>query len=90
MFRIINAEDGAEIGVSDSVFYITIGKTGDFIPTDRDHATGVAVNSTPYNLIGFDQITDAPTVVVSEFDGGKTVQEQRRLIDDLILSALGV
>ena len=90
MFRIIDIDDGTEIGVSDSIFYIKVGQAGDFVPTDREHATGVAVDSTPYNLIGFDQIAGAPTVVVSEFDGGKTVQEQRKLIDGLILSALGV
>ena len=56
----------------------------------KKHAIGVAVNSVPYNLVGHDEIKGAETVVVSEIDGGAVLEKQGSLVDDLILSALGV
>ena len=53
-------------------------------------AIGVAYNCIPYNLIGHDEIEGADTVVVSEIDGGAVLAKQGNLVDDLILSALGV
>ena len=48
------------------------------------------MNSVPYNLVGHDEIEGAETVVVSEIDGGAVLAKQGSLVDDLILSALGV
>ena len=50
----------------------------------------MAYNCIPYNLIGHDEIEGADTVVVSEIDGGAVLAKQGNLVDDLILSALGV
>ena len=50
----------------------------------------MAYNCVPYNLIGYDKIEGADTVVVSEIDGGAVLAKQGGLVDDLILSALGV
>lgn len=66
------------------------GNSGCFVPADQKHAIGVAVNSVPYNLVGHDEIEGAETVVVSEIDGGAVLAKQGSLVDDLILSALGV
>ena len=90
MYRIIKVSDGTEIGVTDTIEFIRYGNSGCFVPADQKHAIGVAVNSVPYNLVGHDEIEGAETVVVSEIDGGAALAKQGSLVDDLILSALGV
>ena len=90
MYRIIKVSDGTEIGVTDTIEFIRYGNSGCFDPADQKHAIGVAVNSVPYNLVGRDEIEGAETVVVSEIDGGAVLAKQGSLVDDLILSALGV
>ena len=90
MYRIIKVSDGTEIGVTDTIEFIRYGNSGCFVPADQKHAIGVAVNSVPYNLVGHDEIEGAETVVVSEIDGGAVLAKQGSLVDDLILSALGV
>lgn len=90
MYRIIKVSDGTEIGVTDTIEFIRYGNSGCFAPADQKHAIGVAVNSVPYNLVGHDEIEGAETVVVSEIDGGAVLAKQGSLVDDLILSALGV
>ena len=69
---------------------LVYGNSGCFVPADQKHAIGVTVNSVPYNLVGHDEIKGAETVVVSEIDGGAVLAKQGSLVDDLILSALGV
>lgn len=90
MYRIIKVSDGTEIGVTDTIEFIRYGNSGCCVPADQKHAIGVAVNSVPYNLVGHDEIEGAETVVVSEIDGGAVLAKQGSLVDDLILSALGV
>lgn len=89
MYRIIKL-DGTELGMTDSVRYITIGNSGCFTPCSADKAIGVAYDSTPYNLFGHDKIAGADTVIVRECDSGPIVYRQRDLVDELILSALEV
>lgn len=74
MYRIIKI-DGTELGITDSVNYIKIGKNGCYVPTAVHDAVGVAYQSVPYNLVGHDAIADAETVVVSAVDGGQIIQE---------------
>lgn len=69
MYRIIKT-DGTELGAVDSVLYIRTGSSGDYAPTTREKATGVAYNGTVYNLVGHNEIPDAETVVVSATDTG--------------------
>lgn len=88
MYRIINVNTGDEIGVMDAVNYIKVGQSGDFSPAMEEDAIGVAVDSIPYNLFGHDEIEDADTVIVSEFDGGSYIAGQRRVIDGLIITML--
>ena len=87
MYRIITIE-GTEIGIVDDVNYIKIGASGDLATANEEDAIGVSINSTPYNLVGFDNIYGADTVVVSKIDGGSMVYEQRNIVDELILAAL--
>ena len=90
MYPIIKVSDGTEIGVTDAIEFIRYGKNGCFVPAAQDEAIGVAYNCIPYKLIGHDEIEGADTVVVSEIDGGAVLAKQGNLVDDLILSALGV
>lgn len=87
MYRIISVNDGREIGVVDAVTYIKVGASGSYTNATKEDATGVAVNSTPYNLMGQD-IGGEDTVIVSEFDGGALVAEQQRIINELLISSL--
>ena len=87
MYRIISVNDGREIGVADAVTYIKVGASGSYTDASKEDATGVAVNGTPYNLMGQD-IGGKDTVIVSEFDGGALVAEQQRIINELLISSL--
>lgn len=89
MYHVIKM-DSTDLGITDSINYIRISEDGCFVPTDQEHAIGVAVDSVPYNLVGHDEIEGAETIVVSEIDGGAVLAKQGSLVDDLILSALGV
>lgn len=72
MYRIINI-NGTELGNTDIVNYIRIGKSGCFVPTNKKNAIGVAYKGTPYNLAGFNVIENAETVIVVEIDSGATI-----------------
>lgn len=75
MYRITNVNTGVDLGAVDKVVYIKIGESGDFTPAKENEAVGVALDSVPYNLVGHEEINGADTVVVSEFDGAKAIQE---------------
>lgn len=74
MYHVIKM-DSTDLGITDSINYIRISEDGCFVPTDQEHAIGVAVDSVPYNLIGHDEIEGAETVVVSEIDAGRVMKE---------------
>lgn len=74
MYRIIKI-DGTELGLVDTVTYIKRGSSGDYTIASEQDAIGVSYNSTPYNLVGHDEIDDADTVVLSYVDAGKIIQE---------------
>lgn len=83
MFRIIKT-DGTELGITDSVNYIKIGASGCFAPTTKEDAIGVAFQSTPYNLVGHEEIEGADTVIVSAIDGGAEVHSIANTINILL------
>ncbi len=87
MYRIIKI-DGTELGITDSVRYIRIGDSGDLTPCGPEDAIGVAYLSVPYNLVGYNLIEGADTVVVSAIDAGSLAFQQGNLVDELILAAL--
>lgn len=88
MYRIVSVTTGAEIGVVDAVSYIKVGSSGSYTPATLEDATGVAVNSVAYDLMGHDEVNGADTVLVTKFDGGATVAEQQRIINGLLISML--
>lgn len=83
MFRIIKI-DGTELGVTDSVNYIKISASGSYVSASENDAIGVAFNSEPYNLVGYDEIEGVDTVVVSRIDGGAEVNNLTNTINILL------
>lgn len=75
MYRIIKVSDGTEIGVTDTIEFIRYGNSGCFVPATQDEAIGVAYNCVTYNLVGFEEIDGADTVVVSKIDAGEVMKE---------------
>lgn len=76
MYQIIRISDGEKIGITDSIRYIKLGKSGSYATAKKEDAIGVAYNGTAYNLHGYNEIEGASSVVVSEIDSGKLVLDQ--------------
>lgn len=87
MYRITNTS-GELLGIVDTVHYIKIGASGDFAPTNKENAIGVALKGAAYNLIGHNEIANTDTVLVSAVDGGEYVTQQQQIIDELLLTIL--
>lgn len=87
MYRIIKI-DGTELGVTDSVNYIKISENGCFTNATAEDAVGVAFNSVAYNLVGYNEIEEADTVVVSKIDGGYEIKSHQTAIEGLIQTVL--
>lgn len=87
MYRIIKI-DGTDLGITDSVRYIKIGKGGCFTNATVDDAIGVAFKSVAYNLVGHDEIEGADTVIVADVDGGQEIKTHQTAIEGLIQTIL--
>lgn len=72
MYKLINFDTSEEIGITDFLHYIRLGKNGCFVLCkDGEEPQGIAYNSTPYNLAGKESMGDLPTAIVQEYDSGK-------------------
>ena len=73
MFEII--KNGNVIAMTETINYIRLHPDGFYILCEKEEATGVAVDGTPYAL--FDgSLGDCESVVVFEVDGGRKLREQ--------------
>ncbi len=73
MYRIIKM-DGSELAVVAKAMWVKIGPSGSLAPAkNRGDAVGIAYQSVAYNLLGFDRIPDAETVMVADLDAGKLI-----------------
>lgn len=79
MYRIIRANDGMELGITENVFYIKISGTGTFIEATQAEAVGIAYNGLPYNIFGHTDIEGADTVVVSPINIGELFMKERQV-----------
>lgn len=71
MYKLINFDTGEEIGITDSLTYIRLGKNGCYVKCKNgEEPQGIAYDSTPYNLLGKESMGDLPTVSVREYDAG--------------------
>ncbi len=75
MYQIINSNSGATVGLTSQILYIKRAENGCFVFCDRQEAIGVAYNSQPYNLMGHNEIDGAQTVLVTEIDSGRLMEE---------------
>ncbi|MBE6606892.1 MAG: hypothetical protein E7635_07670 [Ruminococcaceae bacterium] len=71
----ITKTDGTELGVTDSVLYIKINDNKSYSPASAEEAVGIAYCNTAYNLIGYEEIAGAETVIISEVDAGQVFSE---------------
>lgn len=69
MYRLIDTDNGAIIGLVSEPLYIRISPSnGSLVATEPRLAQGVAYKSTPYNLMGKDGVNAEKTVLVEELD----------------------
>lgn len=83
MYRIVNAETGAEIGYTADIRYIR-SNNGVFVSAKKEDATGISFNSVPYSLYGTDGIEDLPVVGVFEVDTSAKIHDVASAIDILL------
>ena len=89
MYKLIKT-DGTTLGYTERVNYIKISTNGCYVFTEKESAIGVAYNSTPYNLLGHNDIENADTVIVKEEDIGvfaKSIEQNAANIDYLSMMA---
>ena len=74
MYRLITT-NGAVLGVIETVTYIKRHPSNDcYTCATEDDATGVAFNSTPYNLWGRETMIDGEeTIIIIPIDGGHEI-----------------
>lgn len=91
MYKITNFDTSEEIGITDSLNYIRLGKNGCYVMCkDVEEPQGIAYNSTPYNLVGKESMGDLPTVIVQEYDSGKefeSLNETNQTLTDQLTEA---
>lgn len=68
MYQII--QDGHTIALVAEPVFITLSDSGCFIQTTEDKALGIVINSTPYHLLGREELNGLPTVMAIPVDGG--------------------
>jgi hypothetical protein len=88
MYRFTSVTTGDEVAVSDNVYYIKVTDDGTYAPASEEEATGIAINSEAYNLLGKEDIGGKDTIVISEFNGGEYVANQKAVIDTMLVSIL--
>ena len=96
MYRIINTNDGVEIGCTEAPRFIRKSSAGCYVQTDELAAQGIAFKGTPYNLRDREGVGAEETVLLVEFDGGEVVgttaeaEAQNRADIDYIAMETGV
>lgn len=95
MYKLINFDTGEEIGITDSLNYIRLGKNGCYVMCKAGETPqGVAYNSTPYNLFGKESMGDLPAVIIQDADAGKELialrAENKSLTDQLTEAQLAL
>lgn len=82
MYQII-LPSGRDLAVVEAPYYIRHGKSGSLCPASAQDAIGVAVNGTPYNLAGHNDIEGAETVIVRQVDGGVYILQEQKTAANL-------
>jgi hypothetical protein len=93
MYRIIkegkDGEASKELAIVEKPVFIRMHSNGCFVQAERASAQGIAVNGTPYNLLGAAPLDEMfETAWAVEVNGGEFIQEHQAAIDDMILTIL--
>lgn len=75
LYRVINVDNNETIAYTSDPVYIRVSDNGSFTQCAQEVATGIAVDSVAYNLIGHNEIENTLTVIVSRYDDGKVLGE---------------
>ena len=87
MYQII--KDNTVMAYEDNPVFIRMHTNGCYVSTTEDEAQGIAIESTPYHILGREELPGAvATVMIVKVDGGIIVAEQKRAIDGLIVNIL--
>lgn len=87
MYQII--KDGTVMAYVERPRYIRKHENGAFVETSEAEAQGIAINGTPYQILGRENMPGAEaTVGISEVDGGIVMVGQRDSISELIQTVL--
>lgn len=68
MYQIM--QDGQTIALVVDPVFITLSQNGSYVPTTEDKARGISIDSTPYHLLGREELPGLPTVMAIPVDGG--------------------
>lgn len=87
MYQII--KNNMVMAYVDSPVFIRLHENGSYVATTEEEAQGISIQSTPYHILGREELPGAvATVVISRIDGGVLAAEQKRVIDGLIVNIL--
>ncbi len=73
MYRI--TKDGASLGMTEAPTYIKKAPNGCLVLCPESEAEGIAWEGGVYHLLGREELSDAPTIMLVEVDGGSEVQK---------------
>lgn len=82
-------KDGRVFGYIEQPIFIRLHENGSYVRTSETEAQGIAIQSTPYHLLGREDLPGAvATVGISEIDGGTVLVNQQDSINELIQTVL--
>lgn len=85
MFKIIEAETGKLLSISDSLRYIKLNTSSNcFIQCNKDDAEGIAINSIPYNFFNSDLIENANHAIINEIESSEVLTSSIKNKDNII------
>ena len=84
MYQVI--KDNTVMAYVDDPVFIRMHTNDCYVPVTEDKAQGIAIQSTPYHILGREELPGAVATV--KVDGGLLVAEQKRAIDGLIVNIL--
>lgn len=84
-------KDGGVFALVETPIYIRLHENGCFVQATPEQAQGIAIQGTPYQLLGRESMErDLEVVGISEVDGGSVVITQQNNINEMIRTMLEV
>ena len=87
MYKIFKNDE--TIAYVETPTYIKLHENGSYVLSDLDNAEGIAVNGTPYHLLGKpDMKGTEETAMITEVDSGNIIKNQQTELDVMITNIL--